>query len=343
MSDSENKFKNENDYPNYKSMIDLEEFSLEDYLSQIKSSPSYLFQEELELQIPNIIGFNNNMYFIDGNPNNPLISEQKSENKDKSKNVEAILISSKEEDKEKNSTKEDEKKESKKTNFLCTKKTKRTIEYKEKVYEYEYEYFYNYKANPYTHSKFSNDNITKKIIAHFFKFLIQFLNVILEEYKYEEKFLSLKKDDKEVSNASKENVNKLKNKTIKEIFSFEICKKYKIHKTDNKANEKIYKKVLTEFPLLDNLFEQKFVDIFNEIYCNKNKKVIKGIIDLNIYNINLKIDLKKNKLKTYEDLKKKVKRKIKSSKEYNEYIKKMEAIVNKIIAEYPLLSKSKGQ
>jgi len=343
MSDSENKFKNENDYLNYKNMIDPEEFSLEDYLSQIKSSPSYLFLEELELQIPNIIGFNNNMYFIDENINNPLISEQKPENKDKNKNVEAILISSKEEDKEKNSTKEDEKKESKKTNFLCTKKTKRTIEYKEKVYEYEYEYFYNYKTNPYTHSKFSNDNITKKIIAHFFKFLIQFLNVILEEYKYEEKFLSLKKDDKEVSNASKENVNKLKNKTIKEIFSFEICKKYKIHKTDNKANEKIYKKVLTEFPLLDNLFEQKFVDIFNEIYCNKNKKVIKGIIDLNIYNINLKIDLKKNKLKTYEDLKKKVKRKIKSSKEYNEYIKKMEAIVNKIIAEYPLLSKSKGQ
>jgi len=331
MSDSEIENKFEKFHPNFNNLIFPEEYS-----------PSNFFSYEQDV-FSFISGYYNNIDFNDGNPNSPFINEKKPENEDEGKNVEANLISSKEEDKEKNSTKEDEKKESKETNFLCTKKAKRTIKYKEKVYEYEYEYYYNYKTNPYTHSKFSNDNITKKIIAHFLKFLIQFLNVILEEYKYEEKFLSLKKNVKEVSNASKENVNKLKNKTIKEIFSFEICKKHKIYKEDNKANEKIYKKVLTDFPLLENLFEQKFIDIFNEIYCNKNNQVIKGVIDLNIYNINLKIDLKKNKLKTYEDLKKKVKRKIKSSKEYNEYIKKMEAIVNKNIADYPLLSKSKGQ
>jgi len=259
MSDSEIENNFEKFHPNFNNLIFPEEYS-----------PSNFFSYEQDV-FSFISGYYNNIDFNDGNPNSPFINEKKPENEDEGKNVEANLISSKEEDKEKNSTKEDEKKESKKTNFLCAKKAKRTIKYKEKVYEYEYEYYYNYKTNPYTHSKFSNDNITKKIIAHFLKFLIQFLNVILEEYKYEEKFLSLKKNVKEVSNASKENVNKLKNKTIKEIFSFEICKKHKIYKEDNKANEKIYKKVLTEFPLLENLFEQKFIDIFNEIYCNNTR------------------------------------------------------------------------
>ena len=289
-SDSEIGNNLENFYPSFNNLLFPDEYYLENNHSQIKCSPSIPFSEEQDLSLSFINRYSYNFDINDGNSNNPLINEKKFENEDESKKVEAILISSKEEDKEKNSTKEDEKKETKKTYFLLAKKTQRKIEYKEKKYEYEYEYFYNYKANPYNHSKFSNDNITKKIIAHFLKFLIKFLNAILEEYKCEEKFFTLNKDDKEVSNASKKNVSKLKNKTIKEIFSFEICKRYNMYKKDNKANEKIYKKVLTEFSLFDKLFEQKFIDIFNDIYCNKNTKVKKGVIDLNIYNINLKID-----------------------------------------------------
>ena len=80
-------------------------------------------------------------------------------------------------------------------------------------------------------------------------------------------------------------------------------------------NETIYKEFLEKFPLMEALFHKKFIDIFNEIYYNKNKIVNKGIIDLNIYNINLIIDLNKENLETYEGLIEKSKNKCKNKKE----------------------------
>ena len=74
---------------------------------------------------------------INGNQNISNIIENNSintENKNEGKIVEAILISSKEEDKEKNSTKDDEKKYP----FKISKKTGRKRKYKETLYEYVY-------------------------------------------------------------------------------------------------------------------------------------------------------------------------------------------------------------
>ena len=187
-----------------------------------------------------------------------------------------------------------------------------------------YEYFYD--KEQYKHSKSCLDNIKKKLINHFFPFLIKFLNAILRKKNYKKEFFNLNKKDKIFSSISKKNINKLKNKTIEEILSLEISTRYNYYKTEKKANQKIYKDFLEKFPQMETLFKKTFFDIFNEIYCNKNKKVKEGIIDLNIYKINLIIDLKKEKLETYEEHLIK-KNKNKDKKESDDYINKIKKFI----------------
>ena len=302
----------------------------EDNLFEINFNEN-IIGEEVDSIIKNKNKYNQNFENIDGDQNYSFIHkndfrivQNEAENKNEDKKIE-ILISSKEEDKEKNSTKEEEKKNvQKKVNFETLKLTgkKRKIKYKENIYEYFYD------KDQFKHSKLSLDNIRKKIINHFLKFLISLLNAILRKNNYYEKnFYNLSKKEKIFANASNKNINQLKNKTIKEILSFEISSKCKCYKVDKKGNEKIYKEFLEKFPLMESLFQKKFIDIFNEIYCNKNKIVNKGIIDLNIFNINLIIDLNKEKLETYESLIEKSKNKCKNKKEYDDYIKKIKVFV----------------
>jgi len=234
---------------------------------------------------------------INGNQNISNIIENNSintENKNEGKIVEAILISSKEEDKEKNSTKDDEKKYP----FKISKKTGRKRKYKETLYEYVYVY----DSDRLKHSNLSNDNVAKKIVTHYLRFLILFLNVILGKLNCKQKFFGFNKKLEIFSNASKSNIRKIYENTIRDILHFEITQKHKkTYEEDKYKNKSIYKEVLTNFPQLKYLFEKKIIDIFNEIYYNKIKKNLK-IIDLNKYNINLIIDLKKEKLEIFDDL-----------------------------------------
>jgi hypothetical protein len=214
------------------------------------------------------------------------------ENENEGKIVEAILISSNEEDKDKNSTKEDDKK----GRFQSLKKKRRKIEYKGTSYEYEYD------SNQYRHSKLTNDNIAKKIETHYLKFLILFLNVILKKLNCKQKFCGFNKQTELFSNASKANIKTINNQTIKEILFLEITKKSKKNYEEDKyKNKSVYEEVLMNFPQMNDLFEKKVIDIFNEIYYDENHRNLK-IIDLNKYNINLIIDLKKEKLENFEDL-----------------------------------------
>jgi hypothetical protein len=180
--------------------------------------------------------------------------------------------------------------------FQSLKKTRRKIEYKGTSYEYEYD------SNQYRHSKLTNDNIAKKIETHYLKFLILFLNVILKKLNCKQKFCGFNKQTELFSNASKANIKTINNQTIKEILFLEITKKSKKnYEVDKYKNKSVYEEVLMNFPQMNDLFEKKVIDIFNEIYYDENHRNLK-IIDLNKYNINLIIDLKKEKLENFEDL-----------------------------------------
>jgi hypothetical protein len=128
------------------------------------------------------------------------------------------------------------------------------------------------------------------------------LNVILKKLNCKQKFCGFNKQSKIFSNASKANIKEINNKTIKEILFLEITKKQKkIYEEDKYKNKSVYKEVLMNFPQMNDLFEKKVIDIFNEIYYDEKHRNLK-LIDLNKYNINLIIDLKKEKLENFEDL-----------------------------------------
>ena len=197
---------------------------------------------------------------------------------------------------------------------------KRRRKYKQKVYEYEYD------KNLFIHSRYSVYNIIKKIQARFLKFLILFLNVILAKINCEKQFFFLKKNE-DLSKISKKNARKLKNTTIKEILLLEIRPKSKNKKNqvDKNANKAIYQEIITNFPQMENIFDKKYIDIFNDIYLNKNCRVIDRRIDLNIYNIDKIIDLKEEKLEFYDDF-------IKKTEKSQKSIDKMKKAVDQYIA-----------
>ena len=266
-----------------------QDFYLQSYSFIDYDDLGHHFPEEQESSTNNIFEFD--FYNIYGNhiflPGNGFIPKKENEGKA----VEAILISSKEEVKEKNSTKEDEKK----SPFQSTKKKRRKIKYKGNCYEYEYD------LNQYPHNNLTNDNIAKKIETHYLNFLILFLNVVLTKLNCKQKFYGFNKQLEIFSKASKANIKAINIKTIKEIFDLEITtKQKKIYEENKYKNQSIYEEVLTNFPQMKDLFEKKLIDIFNEIYYDEKHRHLK-LIDLKKYNINLIIDLKKEKLENFED------------------------------------------
>ena len=144
------------------------------------------------------------------------------------------------------------------------------------------------------------------------------MNIILVKLNCKQKFFHFNKKFNIFSNFSKENIRKINDKTIEEILLFEITERQKKMYIENiYKNKSTYEEVLMNIPQMKDLFKKKINDIFNEIYYNKNQRNLR-IIDLNKYNINLIINLNKEKLENFEDLLKKKKK---------EESKKMEEVV----------------
>ena len=71
-----------------------------------------------------------------------------------------------------------------------------------------------------THDKNTSDNLLRKVQVHYLSFIVNYLNDILKNLKYKQKFFNLDYDFK--SNINKEYVENLKTKTIGEIISNKI-------------------------------------------------------------------------------------------------------------------------
>ena len=70
------------------------------------------------------------------------------------------------------------------------------------------------------HDKYTSDNLLRKVQVHYLTFIVKYLNDILKNLNYNQKFLNLDYDFKK--NVKKEFVAKLKTKTIGEIISNKI-------------------------------------------------------------------------------------------------------------------------
>ena len=152
------------------------------------------------------------------------------------------------------------------------------------------------------HSKFSDDNIIRKIQVHFINFIRNFINLKLLQLGFDEQLYK-------ISSFSKQNENKkkfllLKNMTIEQILSQDISPKYKKEK-NKKINVILMDKIKSD-PIISNLLYANFLTVFRELYFNE-----KGI----------KLNLPKN-IKVYKDL-------VNKNKNEPLYVKKLNQCLDK--------------
>ena len=132
------------------------------------------------------------------------------------------------------------------------------------------------------HTKFSHDNILRKIKVKFFKKFVKYINNIIKN-KYLTKIHLLKPLYGKISQNNSKNFNRtLLNTKLKDVFSsFEINGKFKsVDKEYNKIVIKlVYEKNLTE---LIDIFEMKFLDAFNAFIDKNKSEKLDGLENLHV-------------------------------------------------------------
>ena len=178
------------------------------------------------------------------------------------------------------------------------------------------------------HSKYSPDNVLRKIQVHFINYIVKFLNKVLKILGYEDEFFKI--DNGFKINVNKKNIEKLKELKIKDILSQKISKKYS--KQKNKGKNKAICKNIENDPIIRNIFSYNYIQFFKDFYLNEESN-----IDLAIFGSDIKFDLyeKEDKIYKYKDLKQK----------FNsdpEYIDKLEKCKNNLIKDEINIIKNNG-
>ena len=162
---------------------------------------------------------------------------------------------------------------------------------------------------PFIHSKYTADNLLRKVQIHYMTFIIDYSNTVLKKYGYwkkEDFFVNISSDFKK--NIKKNNINLLKKSNIGYVLCQKISSKFTT--MGNDKNIKIFEKV-TENYFIKHLLSENYLKLFKDVYY-KNKRIIifnigdySDIIDLT--NTKMFEDLLKNKRNEKEDYKEKLK------------------------------------
>ena len=158
------------------------------------------------------------------------------------------------------------------------------------------------------HDKNSSDNLLRKIQVHYISFIISFINEILENLGYNQKFFKL--DYKFKFNIKKEFVESLKTKNIGEIICNEISSKYK---EDSNYNKKIYEQI-KENEVLKKIFSENYLILFRKVYYQNIHK-----INLSEYGLDKEIKLSK-KVEMFNDLYNKINSKNQYTKNIKDFV-----------------------
>ena len=116
------------------------------------------------------------------------------------------------------------------------------------------------------HTSWSIDNIIIKVQTYFLNFVISFLNDCVLTFYKTQKYIFLKFDRAETNKVSKEQMNKMKNSTIKDLLEkVKISGKYKQYdKNTNKKNLD----ALSKESWFQQIFDMKFLYLFSYYYNN---------------------------------------------------------------------------
>lgn len=146
------------------------------------------------------------------------------------------------------------------------------------------------------HDNNRTDNLLRKIQCHYMSFIVSYLNNILKNLNYQQKFLKL--DYKYKRNVNKKFVESLKKKTVGDILCNKISDKYKHSSTD--TNKELCKKI-KNIKIFNNILDDNYLTLFRKVYYKSNKR-----INLNEYGLNKEIILS-NDVKMFNDLLKDIK------------------------------------
>ncbi len=121
-----------------------------------------------------------------------------------------------------------------------------------------------------THTKYKKDNMRSKIMTHFSKFIISFLNDYMKKIYPEEKNDFFKKVDYKLRNkVNTDSINNIMQKTLKEFCKLKVSTK---HKNCENLN-------LNSLNLLSNYFKNNFEenflkkkisDFYQDFYCSED-------------------------------------------------------------------------
>ena len=134
---------------------------------------------------------------------------------------------------------------------------------------------------PRQHSSTDFDNLLRKLQVHYLTFVIQFANIMLDNFYPSDKnfrFLNISYDAKK--NVKHSYVESLKMKKMKDILIMPPSKKYKINSNQN-INLEIYERIRETNSFLEDFFEITYLELFNKYYMKNSK-----IFDFNGISIN---------------------------------------------------------
>ena len=120
------------------------------------------------------------------------------------------------------------------------------------------------------HNKFAKDNIKRKIQVNYLKFLVNFVNqiikVLLSESANTDDIQFYRLDYKFAKDISKNTFNKIKKKTIGEIFKDNASSKYKNNK---KLNVQVYNKVTKKNKIIKEILDKPYLYFFYIYYSGQ--------------------------------------------------------------------------
>ena len=122
------------------------------------------------------------------------------------------------------------------------------------------------------HDSSADDNCLRKIQNHFFKFIINLTNEVLQKENIEEDFKPI--DYKIKSNVNHDFFCELQKKSIKNILEMDISPKYKSKSKD--INREVLNKIYNYSNWVNDFFNINYFDLFSE-YHNNEKPLLKFI------------------------------------------------------------------
>ena len=126
--------------------------------------------------------------------------------------------------------------------------------------------------------KYDPDNILLKVEVNFSNFIVAFLNLMVLKFSKNKGDKFVKISPKFKKNLTEENFAKNIDKTLAEIISQDISKKFKNYKSDH---NKILCEEIQKDEKMKKILAQNYLKLFQEVYYPSNRKInLKSLFDI---------------------------------------------------------------